>query len=64
MHDTDNAVQLVIDKTVADQALWGCHPCINTASLRLRAADILEKFLPAIHHAPIFVDLPEPEARV
>lgn len=35
----------------------GCHPCINTSSLKLRTADVLEIFLPAVHHEPIFVQL-------
>ena len=35
----------------------GCHPCINTSSLKLRTADVLETFLPAVHHEPIFVHL-------
>lgn len=61
MNDHDGIVQLVIDKTVADQPEWGCHPCVNTASLRIQATEVLEKFLPAVQHAPIFVDLPEPE---
>ena len=62
MNDTAGRITLVIDKRVAQQELWGCHPCINTASLRLRGKDILEKFLPAVQHSPIFVDLPEDEA--
>lgn len=59
MNDHGGDVQLVIDESVARQELWGCHPCVNTSSLRLRGQDILEKFLPAVGHAPIFVDLPE-----
>lgn len=59
MNDGEGKVQLVIDKSVAGQELWGCHPCINTASLRLAGKDVLEKFLPAVNHSPVFVDLPE-----
>ena len=62
MNDTEGKVQLVIDKGVAEQELWGCHPCINTASLRIAGKDILEKFLPRVNHSPIFVDLPEDES--
>ena len=29
---------------------FGCHPCVNTSSLRLSTADLLTKFLPAVHH--------------
>ena len=59
MNDEEGHVQLVIDESVNRQELWGCHPCKNTASLRIAREDILKTFLPAVQHAPIFVDLPE-----
>lgn len=58
MNDTQNRVQLLIDKPVLESELLGCHPCVNTASLRLKTRDVLEKFLPAVHHEAIAVDLP------
>lgn len=58
MNDTENHVQLLIDKPVAEGEYLGCHPCVNTSSLKIRTADILNKFLPAVHHEPIIVDLP------
>ena len=57
MNDADNRVQLVIDTPVTQSDTFGCHPCKNTSSLKLRTGDLLEKILPAIHHAPIFVTL-------
>ena len=60
MNDPDNAVQLVIDRPIAESASIGCHPCINSSTLAIATADILEKFLPAVHHPPILVDLPGP----
>lgn len=59
MNDKDNHVQLLIDKPVMESNLLGCHPCVNTASLRLKTRDMLEKFLPAVHHDAMMVDLPE-----
>ena len=56
-NDTENKVQLLMDEDVKAGEYLGCHPCINTSSLKLRTADVLEKFLPAVHHAPIFVHL-------
>ena len=57
MNDPGHRVQLVLDRSVA-QALWfGCHPCRNTSSLRLRTEDILHKFLPHTGHEPVLVDL-------
>ena len=55
------AVQLVLDKPIAESARIGCHPCINTSTLAVSTQDILTKFLPAVRHEPIIVDLPEPE---
>jgi Ala-tRNA(Pro) deacylase len=59
MNDTNNHVQLLIDRAVVECDTIGCHPCVNTASLKMRTEDILDKFLPAVHHEAIIVDLPE-----
>lgn len=60
-NDRDHAVQLVIDQSVAAHDTLGCHPCKNTASLKIRSQDVWERFLPAIGHCPIHVDLPVEE---
>lgn len=57
MNDRSKKVQLVIDEDVLKGEYVGCHPCINTSSLRLRTADLTEKFLPAVGHEPIIVHL-------
>lgn len=57
MNDTENQVQLIIDRDVLKGEWFGCHPCMNTSSIRLRLADLLDKFLPAVYHEPVFVDL-------
>lgn len=57
MNDRENQVQLLIDKDVLEGEWFGCHPCMNTSSIRLKLADLLEKFLPAVHHEPVFVEL-------
>lgn len=59
MNDKDNRVQLLIDKPVAESELLGCHPCVNTASLRMKTKDVMDTFLPAVHHEAIIVDLPD-----
>lgn len=61
MNDPDNRVQLVIDREVLEGEYIGCHPCMNTSSIKLRTADVVEKFLPAVHHEPVVVELPWPE---
>ena len=50
MNDRDNDVQLLIDEDVLAKEWLGCHPCVNTSSLRLAVRDVLERFLPAVHH--------------
>lgn len=51
MNDTENRVQLLIDEDLLKGEYFGCHPCINTSSLRIRTADLMEKILPAMHHS-------------
>lgn len=57
MNDTENKVQLLIDREVAEAEYIGCHPCINTSSLKIKTSDLLEKFLPYVRHTPILVTL-------
>ena len=51
MNDPENKVRLLIDKDILENhPYFGCHPCINTSSLKFRTEDLLNKILPAIHH--------------
>lgn len=56
-NDQENHVQLLVDEDLLKGEDIGCHPCINTSSLKLHTADLMEKFLPAVHHTPVFVRL-------
>lgn len=57
MNDREGQVQLLIDEDVLKGEYIGCHPCINTASLRLRTEDMLEKVIPAMGHEVRLVNL-------
>ena len=57
MNDKEHRVKLILDKSIAEADRFGCHPCINTSSLRLRTEDLLQKIIPAMEHEPIFVKL-------
>ena len=57
MNDTDNHVRLLIDEDVLKGEYIGCHPCVNTSSLKIRTKDIVETFLPAVHHDMTVVKL-------
>lgn len=63
MNDTNHRVQLLIDEDVLAGELIGCHPCINTSSLRMKTADLMELVIPAMEHEPRIVVLPKYEEK-
>ena len=50
MNDKDHVVQLLIDEDVLKDKYLGCHPCVNTSSLKIRTEDVIKKYLPAVGH--------------
>lgn len=59
MNDKDKNVQLLVDEDVLNATYFGCHPCVNTSSLRVKTADIFGTFLKAVEHDYITVIIPE-----
>lgn len=57
MNDHENHVQLLVDEDVMKGEYLGCHPCVNTSSMKVRTEDIFGKFLEAVHHDMIKVTL-------
>ncbi len=57
-NDLDRVVNLVIDDELKDSEYIGMHPCVNTSSLRIKTADLLDRILPATKHTYRFVTLP------
>ena len=57
MNDHEKKVQLLIDEDVLKDEYFGCHPCINTSSLKIRTKDLVEKIIPAMGHEPKIVKL-------
>lgn len=51
MNDKENKVQLLIDEDLLSAEFIGCHPCINTSSLKLSTNDLLETIIPATGHS-------------
>lgn len=51
-------VHLVIDSDLLKDEFIGCHPCINTSTLRIKTSDIIEKLLPEVGHEYAVVELP------
>lgn len=58
MNDRSHHVQLLVDEDVLKGEYFGCHPCINTSSLRIRTVDLMEKIIPAMDHPARIVTLP------
>ena len=55
MNDKDHRVELIMDEDILKGEYIGFHPCINTSSLRLKTADLMEKVIPAMGHPPRIV---------
>ncbi|MBQ2758572.1 MAG: prolyl-tRNA synthetase associated domain-containing protein, partial [Clostridia bacterium] len=58
MNDSQKQVKLLIDKDLLTQEYIGCHPCINTSTLKIKLSDIQEKLLPHLGYEATIVDLP------
>ena len=50
MNDKNLCVRLLIDSDVLKNEYVGCHPCINTSSLRIKTDDLINKVIPAMKH--------------
>ena len=50
MNDGQHRVHLLIDEEILAEESIGCHPCINTTSLKIQTADIVEKFIKYTGH--------------
>ncbi len=57
MNDREGAVRLLIDEDVLKGPYVGCHPCVNTSTLRLSTQDLVRTVLPALGHEPTYVSL-------
>ena len=61
MNDKENRVKLLIDTDLLKDEFIGCHPCVNTSTLKIRTSDITDKFLPAVSHEYTAVSLAQKE---
>ena len=50
MNDREHSIRLLIDEDILKDEYIGCHPCVCTSSLKLKTADVLDRFLPAVGH--------------
>ena len=57
MNDKENHVKLLVDEDVLKDEYVGCHPCVNTSSLKLKTEDVFGKYLRAVNHTATTVVL-------
>lgn len=57
INDTDNKVQVVIDKEVVDSEYFACNTGENTRHIKIKTADLIDKFLSNVHHEPTIIEL-------
>lgn len=57
MNDHDKEVRLLVDEDVLKDEYVGCHPCINTSSLKLKSKDLFGPILEALGHDMTVVKL-------
>lgn len=58
MNDKGGEVRLLIDRELADEENFACHPCLNTSTVMFKTSELFEKLLPAMGREPKFVELP------
>ena len=58
INDSTGKVHLLIDDDLLPEKYLGCHPCINSSSLRLKTDDVIHKVIPATGHDITYVSLP------
>ena len=57
MNDHGNMVQLLVDEDVLKGEYLGCHPCVNTSSMKMKTSDVFTTYLDAVHHNAVTVVL-------
>ena len=61
MNDKEKKVRLLVDEDVLACDWVGCHPCINTSSIKLRGSDLFGTVLKAMEHEMTVVHLDPPQ---
>ena len=58
MNDREKKVRLLVDRDLMREENFGCHPCLNTSSLRFKTDELFQKILPALGREAFCVELP------
>ena len=57
MFDKEKKVQLIVDEDIKKNEYFGCHPCINTSTLRIKTTDVFDTLTDALEHKYMVVNL-------
>ena len=55
--DKEKNVQLIVDEDIKKNEYFGCHPCINTSTLKIKTEDVFDTLTDALGHKYIVVNL-------
>lgn len=54
--DKEKRIKLAIDRDVIENEYFCCHPCDNSATLKIKASDISDVFIPSLEIKPIIIE--------
>lgn len=57
INDSEDIVQVVIDKEVAEEEYFACNTGENTRHIRIKTSDLLNNFLVNVKHEPKIIEL-------
>ena len=57
MNDKNNVVRLLVDEDLLKEEWIGCHPCVNTSSIRVKTKDMFDTVMKAMYHEMTVVKL-------
>ncbi|MBN1267184.1 MAG: prolyl-tRNA synthetase associated domain-containing protein [Anaerolineales bacterium] len=57
INDEENRITLLLDKGLANESYFQCHPLVNTSTLLMAKAELLQ-FLDAAGHPPRWINIP------
>ena len=57
MKDKEKKVNLLIEENVLKEAFFACHPMVNTATVKFKTEDLINKILPALNREYTLVNL-------
>lgn len=61
LYDKEKKVKLLVDEEVLKDEMFGCHPCINTSSIKMKTSDVFLKVIPSLTEEWVKVSLPRQE---